>query len=258
MMVRPNTADLPDIPGVCGIVDGSILPGFYGIEAGQSAVGDIFLWFVNHLVPDRYGRTTDAKFEALARTAADQKPGEHWLLALDWNNGNRTILADPRLTGLLVGQTLHTAAHEVYRALIEATAFGALTIIQRIEEYGVAVEEIVNCGGLAVRNPLLMQIYADVTGRPMKVSRSDQTCALGAAIFAAVAASAYDDVPAAQAAMCGVRDRVYRPDPDARAAYAELYRLYRELHDAFGTAEWSGKLGPVMKELIRLRERQRT
>ena len=169
-------------------MDGSILPGFYGIEAGQSAVGDIFLWFVNHLVPERYGRTTDEKFKTLGALAAKQKPGEHGLLALDWNNGNRTILVDVRLSGLLLGQTLHTEAHEIYRALIEATAFGALTIAKRIEEYGVPVKEFVNCGGLAAKNPLLMQIYADVTGRPMKVSRSDQTCALGAAIFGAVAA----------------------------------------------------------------------
>ena len=257
MMVKPNTAELADIPGVCGIVDGSILPGSYGIEAGQSAVGDIFLWFVNHLVPDRYGATQDEKFANLAAEAAKQKPGEHGLLALDWNNGNRTILVDVRLSGLLLGQTLHTEAHEIYRALIEATAFGALTIIQRIEEYGVPVKEIVNCGGLATKNPLLMQIYADVTGRPMKVSRSDQTCALGAAIFGAVAAGVFPDVPAAQAAMCGVRDELYRPDPAAQAAYAELYALYHTLHDAFGTAEWSGALYHVMKNLIAIRDRQR-
>jgi L-ribulokinase len=257
MMVKPNSADLADIPGVCGTVDGSILPGHYGIEAGQSAVGDIFLWFVNHLVPDSYGATPDEKFEGLARAAAQQKPGEHGLLALDWNNGNRTILIDVRLSGLLIGQTLHTEAHEIYRALIEATAFGALRIIERIEEYGVPVTEIVNCGGLAVKNPLLMQIYADVTGRPMKVARSDQACALGAAIFGAVAAGAFETVADAQAAMCGVRDTVYQPDPDRRAIYAELYTLYRQLHDAFGTTEWSGALANVMKALIAVRERQR-
>jgi L-ribulokinase len=168
---------------------------------------------------------------------------------------------DPRLSGLLLGQTLHTEAHEVYRALIEATAFGALTIVMRIEEYGVPVEEIVNCGGLAVKNPLLMQIYADITNRPMKVSRSDQTCALGAAIFGAVAAGreagGFADVGEAQTAVCGVRDEVYTPIPENRRVYAEMYRLYRELHDAFGTGEWSGSLSHVMKELIALRERQR-
>ena len=257
MMVMEDTKDLADIPGVCGIVDGSILPGYYGIEAGQSAVGDIFLWFVNHLVPDEYGSTQDEKFEKLGEAAASQKPGEHGLLALDWNNGNRTILVDVRLSGLLLGQTLHTEAHEVYRALIEATAFGALTIIKRIEEYGVRVTEIVNCGGLASKNSLLMQIYADVTGRPMKVSRSDQTCALGAAIFGAVAAGEFKTVADAQAAVCGVRDAVYEPIPENQAAYAELYELYRQLHDAFGAADWSGKMTNVMKELIAIRERQR-
>jgi L-ribulokinase len=261
MMVMPDVKKLGDIPGVCGIVDGSILPGFYGIEAGQSAVGDIFLWFISHLVPERYGRTTDEKFKTLGALAAKQRPGEHGLLALDWNNGNRTILVDVRLSGLLLGQTLHTEAHEIYRALIEATAFGALTIAKRIEEYGVPVKEFVNCGGLAAKNPLLMQIYADVTGRPMKVSRSDQTCALGAAIFGAVAAGkeagGFADAPEAQRAVCGVKDKFYRPDPKAQAVYAELYPLYRALHDAFGTRDWSGRLDHVMKDLIRIRERQR-
>jgi L-ribulokinase len=261
MMVRRNTRKLPDIPGVCGIVDGSILPGFYGIEAGQSAVGDIFLWFVNRLVPGCYGRTADEKFAALAAEASRLQPGAHGLLALDWNNGNRTILVDPRLTGLLVGQTLHTTAPEIYRALVEATAFGALTIVRRIEEYGVPVRDIVNCGGLATRNPMLMQIYADVTGRPMKVSRSDQTCALGAAIFGAVSAGrkegGYDSVQAAQAVLCGTRDTIYRPDAKRHAMYGHLYELYRTLHDAFGTAEWSGRLDRVMKELLTIRDRQR-
>ena len=261
LMVAPNSAALADIPGVCGIVDGSVLPGCFGIEAGQSAVGDIFLWFVNHLVPNSYGRTPAARFEALDARAAAQKPGEHGLLALDWNNGNRTILVDTRLSGLLLGQTLHTEAHEIYRALIEATAFGALTIIKRIEEYGVPVREIVNCGGLAVKSPLLMQIYADVTGRPMKLARSGQTCALGAALFGAVAAGreagGFATVEEAQAALCGMRETVFTPNPAAHAVYTELYRLYRTLHDAFGTPEWSGHLDRLMKELIALRERQR-
>ncbi len=261
MMVMPDKAKLADIPGVCGIVDGSILPGFYGIEAGQSAVGDIFLWFVHHLVPDSYGRTADAKFRALAERAARQRPGEHGLMALDWNNGNRCILVDVRLSGLLLGQTLHTEAHEVYRALIEATAFGALTIIRRIEEYGVPVREFVNCGGLAVKNELLMQIYADVTGRPMKVSASDQTCALGAAIFGAVAAGAkeggFATVQEAQKKLCRVREKAYLPDAQRQLVYVAMYELYHSLHDAFGTKDWSGKLDHVMKQLIALRERQR-
>jgi L-ribulokinase len=261
MMVMKSSRKLADIPGVCGIVNGSILPGYYGIEAGQSAVGDIFLWFVNHLVPDSYGRTQEAKFKSLAEAAARLRPGEHGLLALDWNNGNRCVLVDVRLAGLLVGQTLHTPAHEIYRALIEATAFGALTIIKRIEEYGMEIREIVNAGGLAVKNPLLMQIYADITGCAMKVARSDQTCAVGAAIFGAVAAGkkagGFADVAKAQAAICGVRDLTYLPASEHQGVYAELYKLYRELHDAFGTGEWRGGLHHVMKKLIAIREKQR-
>jgi L-ribulokinase len=213
------------------------------------------------MVPDSYGKTQDEKFARLAKAAAAQKPGEHGLLALDWNNGNRCILVDVRLSGLLLGQTLHTQAHEVYRALIEATAFGALTIIRRIEEYGVPVKEIVNCGGLAVKNPFLMQIYADVTGRTMKVAASDQTCAVGAALFGAVAAGkaagGFANVGAAQKALCGVRERVYKPNAANHKVYAELYQLYRQVHDAFGTKASRGALDQVMKDLIRIRERQR-
>lgn len=258
LMIHPNQQPLADVPGLCGIVDGSILPGYYGLEAGQSAVGDIFLWFVNELVPDRYGSTPAEKFARLEQELAALRPGESGLLALDWNNGNRTILTDARLTGLLLGQTLHTTAAGIYRALIEATAFGALTIINRLEEYGVVVEEIINTGGLAVRNAALMQIYADVTGRPMKVSRSDQTCALGAAIFGAIAAgpveSGFDSVKDAQRALCRVRDTVYVPDRRNHVIYSRLYGLYRQLHDAFGTAGWQGHLSHVMKELLALRD----
>ena len=260
IMVSPKHKGFADIPGVCGIVDGSVLPGYYGIEAGQSAVGDIFLWFVNHLVPDKYGKSIDEKFKNLEIEASKQKPGEHGLLALDWNNGNRTILVDVQLSGLIIGQTLHTQAHEIYQALIEATAFGALTIINRIREYGVAVEEIVNCGGLASKNSFLMQIYADIIDRPMKVSRSNQTPALGAAIFGAVAAgselSGYSKVEDAQAAMTGIKE-VYKPRDEYRHIYQELFRLYGQLHDAFGTSAWSGALHNVMKDLIFIRQRQR-
>lgn len=256
LMVAPDDKPLADIPGVCGIVDGSVMGGHYGIEAGQSAVGDIFLWFVNHLVPDSYGATPGDKFLNMEKAMTAQKPGATGLLALDWNNGNRTILVDHRLTGLLLGQTLHTEAHEIYRAYIEATAFGALTIIKRIEEYGVPVQEVVNTGGLSIKNATLMQIYADVTGRPMKVSQSEQTCALGAAIFGAAAAGA-GTVAELQAKVTAMREKVYQPIAENVAVYAELYALYRTLHDAFGTAEWSGKLHPVMKKLLEIRERQR-
>jgi L-ribulokinase len=197
----------------------------------------------------------------MERALTALKPGETGLLALDWNNGNRTILTDVRLSGMILGQTLHTRAHEIYRALIEATAFGALTIVNRFEEYGVKVDEVINTGGIATKNAALMQIYADVLGRPMKVSRSEQTCALGAAIFGAMAAGAvesgFDSVPDAQRALCRVRDTIYEPDRRRHAGYGRLYGLYRQLHDAFGTATWSGRVNHVMKELIAIREEQR-
>jgi L-ribulokinase len=259
MMVVPAGDKLADVPGLCGIVPGSILPGYYGLEAGQSAVGDIFNWFVNYIQP--LGKKAGSH-EALSAAAAKLAPGESGLLALDWNNGNRTVLVDQRLTGLLLGQTLYTTPAEIYRALIEATAFGALTIINRFEEYGVKVEQIVNCGGIAEKNPLVMQIYADVTGRPIKISRSGQTCALGAAIAGAVAAGkpagGYANYADAQKAMTGLKSRVFKPNPAAHAVYKELYLLYRKLHDAFGTQQATGNLYDVMKQLIAIRNRARS
>jgi len=260
VMVWPNKEKLADIPGVCGIVDGSVKGGYFGIEAGQSAVGDIFLWFVNNLVPDTYGKNMDEKFDNLQKEAAKLKPGESGLLALDWNNGNRTILVDVRLTGLMLGQTLHTKPHEIYRALVEATAFGALAIIDRIEEHGVNIDEVVNCGGLAAKNTLLMQIYADITNRPMKVSQSDQTPALGAALFAAVAAGkikgGYDSVEAAQQAMTGTR-QVYNPISENHSVYKKLYQLYKQIHDGFGTSNNNIDMYNVMKDLLDIRDQNR-
>jgi L-ribulokinase len=250
--VKANTDTLADVPGVCGIVDGSVLPGTFGLEAGQSAVGDIFNWFVEYVKPAGFGHVE------LTAEAAKLKPGESGLIALDWNNGNRTVLVDQRLTGLLVGQTLYTTPAEIYRALVEATAFGALTIINRFEDYGVKIEEVINCGGIAEKNAFIMQLYADVTGRPMKVSRSAQTPALGSAIAAAVVAGAHTDFAGAQAAMTGLKDKVYQPDPAAHAVYRELYAIYRTLHDAFGTKIWQGNLAGVMKELIDIRDRARS
>jgi L-ribulokinase len=252
--VADNHAPLADVPGLCGIVDGSVLPGHYGLEAGQSAVGDIFNWFVNYVQP---GGAKNGSHEALTRAAARLRPGESGLLALDWNNGNRTVLVDQRLTGLLLGQTLYTTPGEIYRALIEATAFGALTIINRFEEYGVKVREVVNCGGIADKNPLVMQIYADVTGRPMKLSGSGQTCALGAAIAGAVVAGAHRDFAVAQAAMTGLKTRVFKPGAPAHAVYQQLYGLYKKLHDAFGTIQGDGQLHEVMKSLITIRGQAR-
>ena len=255
-MPAPLAEKLPDIPGLCGIVPESIMPGMYGLEAGQSAVGDIFNWFVKQLAPAQFGSEAEAHVK-LTAAAAQLQPGESGLVALDWNNGNRTVLVDPLLTGLLVGQTLHTTAAEIYRALVEATAFGALTIINRFEEFGVKVDQVINCGGIAEKNPLVMQIYSDVCNRPMKISRSAQTCALGAAIFGAVAGGAHATVEAAQAAMTGVKETTYTPIPANVAVYRDLYAIYKKLHDAFGTAGFSGSLAGVMKDLIRIRERAR-
>jgi L-ribulokinase len=193
----------------------------------------------------------------LTAEASKLAPGASGLLALDWNNGNRTILVDQELSGLLVGQTIRTTAPEIYRALVEATAFGALTIINRLEEYGVKVREVVNCGGIAEKSPFVMQIYADVCNRPMKISRSSQTCALGAAIVASAAGGAYKPVAAAQKKMTGVKDVVYRPNRAAVAVYARLYKLYRSLHDAFGKTGQNPPLDSVMKELIAIRKAAR-
>ncbi|MBK1831181.1 ribulokinase [Verrucomicrobiaceae bacterium R5-34] len=249
--------DVADVPGLCGQVDSSVIPGMVGIEAGQSAVGDIFLWLANNLVPDSYGADLGAKFSAMEEKMSQQAPGASGLLALDWNNGNRTILTDVRLSGLVLGQTLHTRADEIYRAYIEATAFGALTIINRMEEHGVTISEVVNTGGLSLKNATLMQIYADVLGRPMKVSRSEQTCALGAAILAA-AATDHVDIATLQQNIVSYTDTVYRPIPENQKVYQQLYALYKTLHDAFGTQDWSGNLEHVMKDLIDLREQQRS
>ena len=237
------------------------MDGFYGIEAGQSAVGDIFLWFVNNLVPESFGKTTEEKFKNLEAEASKLKPGESGLLALDWNNGNRTILVDVRLSGMLLGQTLHTQPYEIYRALIEATAFGTLAIIDRIEEYGVPIKEVVNCGGLASKNPLLMQIYADITGRPMKISRSDQTPALGAAMFSSVAAGrkfgGYDSISEAVKNMTGTSS-VFQPIEKNHNIYKKLYSLYKQLHDGFGTDSWNGSMFNVMKNLLNIRDEIRS
>ncbi len=242
---------VPDIPGICGIVKGAILPGYYGIEAGQSAVGDIFKWWVEVVCGGDASRHV-----TLTKAAAKQKPGQSGLLALDWNNGNRTILVDPLLTGALLGQTLYTTQAEIYRALIEATAFGARAILERIKGYGVPVDRIVCAGGIAEKNPMLMQIYADITGCTMQVSGSSQACALGSAISAAVLAGAHADFPSAQAAMTRVQRRSYRPIPANQKVYDALYRLYRQVHDAFGGLEKSADLSRVMKDLLVIKHAQ--
>jgi L-ribulokinase len=255
--VAPADREVQNIPGICGIVPGSIMPGYYGIEAGQSAVGDILRWWVEFCQGDA------ALHARLSAEAARLRPGQSGLVALDWNNGNRTILVDPRLTGLLVGQTLHTTPVEVYRALIEATAFGARAIIERLTEYGARVERVVCCGGIAEKNDLFMQIYADVIGQPMLIAGSPQTPALGAAISAAVAAGeaagGYARFEDAQARMTSLKEKQFVPTPQAHAMYDELYGIYRELHDAFGgVAGAKADFGTLMKRLLAIRDRAAT
>jgi L-ribulokinase len=253
--VAPMDRRLADIPGICGIVPGSILPGYYGLEAGQSAVGDIFRWFVEEVC-----RGDAGLHGALTREAAGLRPGQSGLLALDWNNGNRNVLADPRLTGLLLGQTLHTTQAEIYRALIEATAFGARKINERFREYGVPLRRIVCCGGIAEKNPLLMRIYADVTNCTMQLARSAQSCALGSAIAAAVAAGrakgGYDTFAEAQGAMCGVKAEEFAPRQENVAVYDDLYALYTALHDAFGGVNRATDLADLMKRLLAIKAAQ--
>jgi len=246
-----------EVEGMCGVVEDGVVPGLYGFEAGQSAVGDIFAWFAEHAVPPRYHEAARAQgtdvHGVLEAEAARLRPGESGLVALDWWNGNRSVLVDANLSGLLIGLTLATAAPELYRALIEATAFGTRVIVDAFESRRVAVERIVACGGLPRRNRLLMQIYADVTGREWRLAASEQAPALGSAMFAAVAAGAsaggYDTIVEAAARMAHLSDETYRPDPAAHAVYELLYREYLRLHDLLGR-------GPVdtMKTLRRIRE----
>ncbi|HET6704401.1 ribulokinase [Amycolatopsis sp.] len=223
-----NGAELHEVPGMCGVVEGGIVAGLWGYEAGQSGVGDIFGWFVEHGVPAAY-----EGHEHLTRLAAQQEIGEHGLIALDWHSGNRSVLVDHELSGVIVGQTLATRAQDVYRALLEATAFGTRKIIETFNAAGVPVTELIIAGGLT-KNALLMQIYADVTNLPLSVIGSAQGPALGSAIHAAVAAGAHPDIHAAASAMGSVERAVYRPVPAHVVAYDELYAEYTELHDYFG------------------------
>ncbi len=244
------------VEGMCGVVEDGILPGLFGYEAGQSAVGDIFAWFVENAVPARYAREAEARgidlHSHLEAEAAKLRPGESGLLALDWWNGNRSVLVDADLGGLIVGASLATTAPEIYRALIEATAFGTRVICDAFEQNGVAINEIVACGGLPERNRLLMQIYADVTGRRIWLSASAQTPALGSAMFGAVAAGArgggYDSIRDASASMAHLRAESFSPAPKDQSVYEGLYREYVALHDYFGRGG-----SDVMKSLRRLR-----
>ncbi|MFI5695484.1 ribulokinase [Kribbella sp. NPDC051586] len=228
---------LREVPGMCGVVDGGIIAGSWGYEAGQSGVGDIFGWFVDNAVPPSYYEAAAAAGESLhehlTRLAADQAVGEHGLVALDWHSGNRSVLVDHELSGLIVGQTLATRPEDSYRALLEATAFGTRVITETFGDSGVPVKELIIAGGLA-KNALLMQIYADVTRLPLSIIDSDQGPALGSAIHAAVAAGAYPDVPTAAKSMGKVRRGVHLPDEERAKAYDQLFDLYLELHEFFG------------------------
>ncbi|MDJ0385329.1 ribulokinase [Streptomyces sp. G-G2] len=233
-----NGAALADVPGICGVVDGGIVEGAYGYEAGQSAVGDIFAWWLRQGVPTAYlaeaESTGEDLHQLLSRKIADQPVGGHGLVALDWMNGNRSTLVDHHLSGVIVGLTLTTRPEEIYRALLEATAFGTRTIVDALEQGGVPVTEFIVTGGLK-KNPLLMQIYADVLRRPVSLAESAQGPALGSAIHAAVAAGAHPDVRTAAAAMGRVWRGAYQPDTARADAYDLLYAEYRALHDHFGT-----------------------
>lgn len=243
---------LEEVDGMCGVVDGGIIDGLYGYEAGQSGVGDIFAWFVDNAVPPEYHDAAKAAglnlHDYLEQEAAKQKVGEHGLIALDWWNGNRSTLVDTELSGLLIGATLATRAPDIYRALIESTAFGTREIIEAFEARGVEVKELVAAGGLPDKNALLRQIYADVTGRTFKLAGSSQSPALGSAMHAAVAAGIYPDINAAAEKMGKLKDEVVSPIPENQAVYDQLYAEYKTLYDYFGRGA-----NDVMKRLKKIR-----
>lgn len=239
------------VPGISGVVKDGVVPGYYGYEAGQAAVGDIFDWFVKNSVPETYFREAEKLdvdiFEYLSKKASKLKPGESGILCLDWLNGNRSTLNDANLSGMILGLTLATKPEEIYRALIEATAFGQQKIIEVFREHGVGIDELYACGGIATKNPLLMQIYADVMNMNIKISASDQTTAVGSAIFASVAAGkqngGYDHITDAARAMGRFLDTDYKPIKENHKIYQEIYEEYENLYDYFG------KMNPVMRFL---------
>ncbi len=227
-----------EVEGMCGVVRDGVVNGLWGYEAGQAGVGDLFAWYMAHGIPASIAaeakRAGTSVYQLLETRAAALRPGESGLLALDWWNGCRSVLMDSDLSGLLLGATLGTRPHEIYRALIEATAFGTRKIIEAFTSKGVAITELHACGGLAQRNPLLLQIYADVTGRPIRVAASEQTCALGAAMHGALAAGLHADMKAAARRMVRPSTQTYRPNPIYKRTYDRLYTEYSRLHDHFG------------------------
>lgn len=251
-----GTEEIP-VPGICGVVEDGILPGYFGYEAGQSCVGDHFAWFIDNCLPASYYE--DAKrqdkdiYAYLREKAQEQKPGESGLVALDWWNGNRSILVDVDLTGMMLGMTLQTKPEEMYRALIEATAYGTRIIIENFREHGVPVNEFYASGGISQKDPMTMQIYADVINMPIKIAGTTQGPALGSAIFASVAAGkergGYDSVFDAIKVMAKVSDNIYKPMPENVKIYDKLFAEYKILHDYFGRGA-----NDVMKRLKNIKK----
>ena len=230
------------IPGIPGVVEDGILPGYFGYEAGQAAVGDIFDWFMSNCIPASYEREAKERgfniYRLLEEKASKLKPGENGLIALDWWNGNRSILNNADLSGLLVGLTLNTKPEEIYRALIESTAFGTRIIIETFINNGLPIEELYACGGMPHKDKLLMQIYADVTDREIKIASSRQASALGAAMFGALAAGSeaggYNSIEDAVEHMASLEKKTYLPIPENVKVYNQLFAEYKKLHDYFG------------------------
>ena len=247
------------VPGICGVVKDGLIPGYYGYEAGQTCVGDHFAWFADTLSPASYKEEAEAHgmspIALLTEKAARQKPGQSGILALDWWNGNRSVLADFDLSGLFLGMNLNTKAEDLFRALVEATAYGTRMIIENYRNSGIAVDECRAAGGIAVKNPFIMQIYADVTGMDIRIAGSAQCPSLGSAIFAAYAAGSeaggFDSLDEAAEAMGKLSDKVYRPIPENKAIYDRLYAEYVLLHDYFGRGG-----SDVMKRLRKIRAEQ--
>ncbi len=240
-----------NIEGVASVASGSVLPDYYGIESGQSAVGDILDWYIKNIL------NNSRSHAELTKDAEKIKPGENGLIALDWNNGNRSILSDPMLSGLIIGQSLQTKDFEIYRALIEGTAFGAKVIIEDMERQGISINEIINCGGITHKNPLFMQIYADVINKPMKIAAINETVALGSALMGAYAAYTDEGKPVSynqlQNKSCKNLEKVYQPHPENVIIYRKLYDIYKKLHDSFGIKGTQMELYSVMKELIAIK-----
>jgi L-ribulokinase len=232
------------LPGITGVVRDGILPGLYGYEAGQAAVGDMLAWFVQTL-----GRDASA-YEQLEGAAAAIGPGETGMVALDWWNGNRSILADADLSGAVIGLTLQSTPEQVYRALLESIAFGNRRIMENFEQHGLALSEIVACGGIAEKSPLVMQLIADTSGRPVHIPASNEVPARGAALFGALAAGLYEDIGAAIEATSPATVRTYTPDPAATAIYDRVYDIYSGLHDTLGRSqvEWLHGLKRIRSE----------